>query len=805
MRSSRSSLVVLLILLGLCSAIATAQPPTNADPFYRQLRTLIPMGDAISVKNLVLQRGGATITFQSGSIQFYPAANGKVTGAVFLGQGHFHLSPPSPEEQHNLKILTHSETFDEDFDQAVLRFTDGTAAELRKASLGSASADAGYARAAAEFSSFQHDKLQENIDLRLLEDVASPAPGGYFLAAIRGAKDRHLVLTVDPHGAPEVQPEQVSFANWTAWGQMILTAFTPPDASGAGAPGTQAFLVDHEDLDTTIEKNGFLTGVATVHLIAQQDGVAVAPFDLYPTLRVSRVLTDSGQPLDFVQENKNQDSDFGVVLAKPLAKGQSATIRIEYAGKDVVQNEGGRNYYPIARQSWYPNAGTELGDYSTYQMTFHVPKGLELIATGTKTSDKTDGKVTTTEWKTDVPLPVVGFNLGEFKEKDGGLKWKSGETLVINAYANPTPPDEFSHLNSGPSDPDIGGAAPPLGGIYPPKMLPLELSEAQTAAQIYSQYYGSIPFSRIAITQQFACNYGQSWPMLVYLPLCGFFDETQQHFLGLDPDNMYWKTVTPHEVAHQWWGQTVGFGSYRDQWMSEGFADASAALFLEATRPKPDDYLNFWKQQQQLLTQKNEMGFRPIDVGPVTMGFRLSTEKTGWSVYQNLVYPKGAFILHMIRMMMWTSKQGDQPYIDMMHDFVSTYRLKVATTEDFKAMVEKHMTPQMDLEGNHRMDWFFREYVYGTDLPVYHFQGEATPDENGWKLHIVLRQSGVGPGFVNAVPIYLKFDNGKYFRLGSFRITGSRTDEQTLQLPKTPSDIKQVLINYNYDVLCAYD
>ena len=53
------------------------------------------------------------------------------------------------------------------------------------------------------------------------------------------------------------------------------------------------------------------------------------------------------------------------------------------------------------------------------------------------------------------------------------------------------------------------------------------------------------------------------------------------------------------------------------------------------------------------------MGFRPIDVGPVTMGFRLSTEKTGWDIYQNLVYPKGAYILHMIRMMMWSPKDGD--------------------------------------------------------------------------------------------------------------------------------------------------
>jgi hypothetical protein len=516
----------------------------NANAFYRQLRTLSPAGDPIAVKNLVLQRGDATLTFQSGNIEFYPAVNGKVTGAVFLGQGHFHLTPPTAEEQHNLKILTHSETFDEDFDQIVMRFTDATADELRKGSAGAGSSATGFAHAATELSSFQRDTLLENIDLRLLEDVLSPAPGGYFLGAIRGNKDHRLFFTVDPHGAPAVEPEQVSLLNWTSWGPTFLTAYNPSDAAGAGTSGLEAFRADREDLDTTIRKNGFLTGVATVHLIAEQGGVAVAPLELYPTLRVSRVESDNGQPLDFVQEDKNHDADFGVVLARPPARGGAATLRIEYAGNDVVENEGGANYYPIARQSWYPNAGTELGDYTAYQMTFHVPKGLELIATGTKVSEKTDEKATTTEWKTDVPLPVVGFNLGAFREEDGELKWKTGETLAISAYANPDPPDEWSGL----------GAAG-LGGLCAPKMLPLELSQAEVAAQLYSHYYGLIPFTRISLTQQFACNYGQSWPMLVYLPLCGFLDQTQQHFLGLNPADVYWKTVTPHEVAHQWWGR----------------------------------------------------------------------------------------------------------------------------------------------------------------------------------------------------------------------------------------------------------
>ncbi|MEI9968982.1 MAG: hypothetical protein WDM87_10270 [Terracidiphilus sp.] len=64
-------------------------------------------------------------------------------------------------------------------------------------------------------------------------------------------------------------------------------------------------------------------------------------------------------------------------------------------------------------------------------------------------------------------------------------------------------------------------------------MLANELSQGAAAAQIYTDYFGPLSFPHISLTQQSACDYGQSWPMLVYLPICGFFDATQRHFLGL--------------------------------------------------------------------------------------------------------------------------------------------------------------------------------------------------------------------------------------------------------------------------------
>lgn len=800
----RVSCLVILCALIASHGTARAQRPANANAYYQQLRGLLPGGEVITVKDLELTRDEADITFRNGSFAFYGEVNGKVTGAVFKGEGHLHISPSSSEERHNLAILTHNEEFDEDFDQVVLRFTDGTAAELHKASAGTGSADHGFTTAATELNTFMRTKIQENLDLRLLEDVLSPAPGGFFFAAIRGHKYSHLLFTIDPFGLPDVQPEEVALMSWNDWGPMFLTASNLSTDTTDGAR-RKPFRTDHEDLDTTIEKGGFLTGLATVHIVALQDGVAVVPLDLYPTLRVSKVETDQGSALDYVQEDKDHDADFGVVLPQPLKKGESVTLRIAYGGKDVVQNEGNSNYYPVARESWFPNANEGLGDYSTYHMLFHVPKGLTLIATGTKVNQSTEGKFTTTEWKTDVPLPVVGFNLGEFVTKEAIVPNKLGDNLTVDAYANTQPPDMFNAIadavNNSPISGDDSAPAGPIGKINTAGMLPVELSQSQVAAQIYTQYFGPLPFARVAVTQQFACNYGQSWPMLVYLPICGFLDSTQQHVLGLRPDDMYWKMVTPHEVAHQWWGQTVGFRSYRDQWMSEGFADESASIFLLLTRPKPNDYLDFWREERKRITEKNSMGFRPIDVGPVTMGYRLNTEKTGWSVTENLIYPKGAYILHMIQLMMWDPQNGDKRFMETMHDFVNTYKLQAATTEDFKAMVEKHMSPAMDLDGNHKMDWFFNEYVYGTDLPAYHFESQLTPDGDKTTLHFKLVQSGVGPEFKMVVPLYIEFADGRVSRLGEISLSGSRTLEQSVSLPKFTSPVKRVSINYYFDVL----
>lgn len=795
MRRPHDLTSLLLLTFLAIPARLLAQTP-NSDATYQQLRNIMLSGEAMGADGITMKRDAATFQFRSGTFCFLKAVNGKTTGAVFVGEGRLLLDPPVASEQASLSVLTKEKEYSESFDHAVLRFTDNTYEELKhsaKPGGGGCSPDMLQASERAT-----RKEMHYNLDARILQDVLSPEPGGLFVAFIHGKHyDGKTLFTIDPHGVPDLSPEEVALQTYGesragVWASFHLASeYAASVASSSQKNGV--YLIDHQTLDTTIEKSGRLDGKAVLSLTARISGVKVVPFHLFHSLRVSGVTGQNGEALNFVQEDKNDDPQFWVVLPKPLAKGETYSLTVVYGGKDAVLAEGAGNFYPVARDNWYPNSSYALlGEYTNYDMTFRIPKGMQIAATGSKVSETTEGNHSVSVWKSEVPMTVAGFNFGSFKQESAKLE---KPPMSVESYANTAPPD-IAH--------DVANEGP-IGSLNTTQLNKKALEEAQFSLRIYSDYFGDLPYKRLAMTQQTATNYGQSWPELVYLPISYLFDETARHFLGMDDPSQYFTVVAPHEVAHQWWGHDVGFACYRDQWMSEGFAHMSASLYLQLVYSKdPKKYAQFWRDQRKAIVERNKEGFRPIDVGPVTMGVRLSNTKQGYDVYRNLVYPKGAYILHMVRQMMYDSKNHDQRFKDTMHDFVATYSGHAATTEDFKAIVEKHMSAQMDLDGNHKMDWFFNEYVYGTALPSYAFTYSF---ENGPGGDIVmsmkLTQSGVSDRFRMLVPVYLELADGTIIRLGSASPDGNTTVEQKVPLKGLKQVPKRAMINYFSDVLSA--
>lgn len=813
MKACAAFLLGCVVYFSLLFSVLAAQQTPNSDGNYQQLRNIALLPGAINVENLTLKRDAATFVLRTGTLCFVAPVNNKVTGAVFVGEGKLLVDPPIPSERDVLSVLSKEKEYAESFDHLVLRFTDSTYDELKSAGKpGGAGCDLALLRNSAKV---MRKDINYNLDARILQDVASTEPGGLFVAFVHGKHyESKTIFTIDPHGAPYVYPEEISLETYNENKQGIWTAFhyTSEYANGTatGAQKNGSVHIEHQQLNTEIDRSGHLEGKAVITIVSRSPGLKIVPFDLFRTLRVSSVTGSSGEVLNFIQEDKSEDPQFWVVLSRPLSKDEKYTLTVKYGGKDAISAEGSGNFYPIARSTWYPNSTSgEFGEYTTYDMTFRIPKGMTMVATGDRVSESNEGGQNVTVWKTEVPITVAGFNFGQFKKEDGKVE---KPPMEVASYANVNPPNwvdqvkqsEIGDPMSGPTGSrNSSGCA--MGSMNTTMLNQRALAEAQSSLSIFSEYFGTLPFKQVAMTQQTANNYGQSWPMLVYLPMSYLLDETVRHCLGYPDTSAYFSIVAPHEVAHQWWGHAVGFNSYRDQWMSEGFAEMAASLYVQFVYAKePQKYAKFWNDELKLLTERNKEGYRAIDAGPVTMGYRLSNSRQGFSITRRLIYPKGAYILQMVRMMMWDRQNGDQRFKQTIHDFVSTYTGQAATTEDFKAIIEKHMTAGMDLESNHKMDWFFNEYVYGTQLPSYKFDYTLEPGSDGdFALNMKLTQSGVTPEFRMLVPIYLEMASGQIVRLGAARPAGNSIVEQKVPLKGVKEKPRRAMINYYNDVLAA--
>jgi len=794
--SLHGCLLVCILAAALPCFGQTSQPsPPNSDPTYLQIRNVGLAGEAFSVKDLELKRDAATFVLHSGTVCFVLPVQGVVTGAVFAGDGDMFLTPPQPTERASLKLLTKGDEFKEHFERLVLRFTDSTYDEIKKsAAPASGGCDANLLHDSQHVTK---KKLHYNLSARVLQDILRGELSGLFVAFVHGKNyDDKILFQIDPHGAFGAETEEVELRTYGedkvgAWASFPISK-EYRQKLGPGAARNSSIHIEHQQLDATVEKNAFLSGKATTTFVSHGSGLRVIPFNLYRTLRVQSVTDQNGQPLSFIQEDKDDDPQFYLILPKALSHGEKHEITTTYAGKEAVINEGNGNYYPIARDDWYPS--NPESDESRYDLTFRIPKGMKMAATGSLISEAVEGGQSVTVWKSETVQESAGFQFGRMKEEDAKL---TSPEMLIATYANEEAPDWVSGIKD----------TALVGNLSTISMMKQPLSEAQASVTLYTDYFGPLGIKRLNITQQTACDYGQSWPGLVWLPICSFYDGGVRHWLGLDyGDNIYWKEVTPHEVAHQWWGHTVHFHSYRDEWMDEGFSDFSASLVLQMAYGKQGDkeFINFWNSERKSIVEKNRFGFRPIDVGPVTMGYRLNNSRTG-SIARDLIYPKGAFILHMLRMMMWDRQTGDQRFKLMMRDFVTTYSGKSASTEDFKAVVEKNIPDQIKSMGNSSMNWFFDEYVYGTALPSYHLDNASfeTDASGAIVLNLKLTQTGVDAKFQMPVPVYLELADGRIVFFGRVGLVGNTTYERKISLKGLKDKPRRALINYYDDVLCS--
>ncbi|HEY0432092.1 MAG TPA: M1 family aminopeptidase, partial [Pyrinomonadaceae bacterium] len=684
-------LVLTALALAAFAQSPAAQTATkaNGDSLYQQLRQKSNSPDSFSgqvatVSGLVLKRDAATFKFNSGEIYFLAPVEGRTVGAVFLGDVEMTLSPPTEVEKRSLGILTEKPEFVEHFSRLVMRFTDHTFDEIKKApGVQMTASGAGAVRAREAYRDIESQLRKQwlyNAELRALGDSYDSEAPGFFMAFPGGGRFDKLAYVMDPQGIPEVVPEEVALFSRSDTAYGIWAAFHLEDEYQKGAAISsqerRVYDISKHEIDCIIRGTRLVVSdKISLRTLAK---ARVLTFDLFGTLRVSQVTDDQGRELSFVQEAKDEDADFGVILPQSVDSGAEIKLTVKYDGEDALKDSGGGNFILLPRDTWYPNnPNTAAGDRAVFDLTFHYPKDNIFVGTGALVGTETlEGDLKVSKWSSGTTeLPVTGFNYGKFKKKDL-IDKETG--LGLEFYANKEVPDELKafqiFLDELARDKvHITGIT---GNVSTTSMADYALNDMQNSTRIYGAYFGKLPYTRIAITQQPVLNFGQGWPTLIYMPYSAFMDSTQRaQLLGTDQGaDSFWKYVGPHEISHQWWGNVVSWRSYRDQWMSEGFAEFSTSLYAQYVRQDMTKFTGFWDDQRKQITQATPRtkGRKPYMVGPVTQGFRLNTGKTP-GVYSSLVYPKGAYVLHMLRMMMFDHKGGgDGRFREMMKDFVQT-------------------------------------------------------------------------------------------------------------------------------------
>jgi|HubBroStandDraft_1064217.scaffolds.fasta_scaffold00298_20 hypothetical protein len=783
----------------------------NSDPFYRRLRNL-GLGQTFRFDNYTLSWDTATFQFHKGTLTMLGPVDGVVTGAIFIGEGHFNLKTVTPLDAHELSRRTGAAEANEDFTEVVFRFTREAWAKFLPAvgeQMGTSPPEAVTAfihwkekmrqrpEHAAGFSQYLLEgETMDNVDADLLAAFYNPSHPEFFNAYLRSTRHKDLRFFVRARvGAlPQLDsPEEVALINYDPEGMddgvwyLAHLKSENLNHTARSDEDRRLFATRRYKIETVISKKDHLFSIATITFEPLVAGERVLKFGLLPNLRVTRVTDEQGQDLYWVQESRKEDGSFYAILPQAPEICKEHSITVEYAGDKVLEEAGAGSFYVRARTSWYPNLNG-FGERALYDLTFKVPHKYKVISIGKLQAESTEQDFAVTHWITPVPVAVAGFNYGDYKKIELPDE-KTG--YKISGYYLTELPDRLRNYRV-------------LQNMAPGSMTKYALEQTRAQLQLCTYFFGKSPYEDISITEQPDFAFGQSWPNLVYLPISAYMDSTQRWMLFGHIDNNFTgfvQEVTPHEVSHQWWGHAVGWASYHDQWLSEGFAEFSAGLFLQQAVGKDwrKDYIDFWERLRQRILEKNNFGIAPNDAGPLWMGERLISPRTG-NAYQNVVYPKGAYVLQMLRSIMYSPDDEDKAFIAMMHDFVESHRERAATTESFKAIAEKHMTKLMNLDGNGRLDWFFNEWVYGTQVPRYHFEYQVVKSDGGQvKLHMTITQSEVDEHFAMLVPVFADFGNGNgMVRLGQVGILGNTTRNVDIVLPSQP---KKVALNAYKDIL----
>ena len=229
-----------------------------------------------------------------------------------------------------------------------------------------------------------------------------------------------------------------------------------------------------------------------------------------------------------------------------------------------------------------------------------------------------------------------------------------------------------------------------------------------------------------------------------------------------------------HELAHQWWGQAVGWRNYHEQWLSEGFAQYFAALYANETRGE--------EAFQNMLRQFRKWALSESEEGPVYLGYRLGHIERKPRVFRALVYNKGAAVLHMLRRLV-----GDETFFSALRRFYREQKFRKAGTEDLQRAFEA--------ESGRPLQRFFDRWIYGAELPRIHYTSATSATA------VTIRFEQVGELIFDVpVTVTITYTDGR-----TQDVVVHVTERLVEQMIPTDGRVRMVRINQDYAAVAEFD
>jgi hypothetical protein len=670
-----------------------------------------------------------------------------LTGLVLLGRGEVRFHPAPEVEKGQLKIFCGSEALQARFDAAFIRVNPRDAALVSMTHLTSRPVDPRAFRHADELF---REEVQKSyaVDMSdLSRDLWSLMPAaGDFLAEVR--TDRYETLT---YALSSGEPEDVSLFDRKRHRNIAVYASSRALARygrSFSEDDSAAYDVLGYDLDVTVSPDRhWIDGRALLQLRVRAPAISSLTLRLADSLVVQSIVSDQFGWLSGVRV-RDQNSII-VSLPSSVLRDEEFLLTVAYAGRLEPQREdpesvatlgqarttpspGPEDNVPLqlqlersflysSRSYWYPQ-GTVTG-YATASIRLTVPAAFDCVASGEidagfpmavpGRNGSPSGKVY--RFTTAEPLRYLAFMVSRFVRSDPvSVALDSGKPFTLEVQANP----RQVH------------AARELG------------ERAVGIVQFYESLVGEAPYPSLTLAvveSEVPGGHSPGYFVALNQPL-----PNTPYVWHNDPASFegYPEFFLAHEIAHQWWGQAVGWRNYHEQWLSEGFAQYFAALY--ARRLRGDETF------AGMLRQFRQWGMRQSDQGPIYLGYRLGHIRGDSRVFRAVVYNKSAAVLHMLRRLV-----GDEAFFRGIRRFYRLSRFRKVGTDDFRAAMEE--------ETGRPLERFFERWIYGSSLPHLKVSYRVEPGIAGQQVVIHVEQ--VGEVFDMPLTVILQYADKREVRV----------------------------------------